>query len=666
MDKKVKHNFIKGKDKKNQKTAEVYEGSISISSKGIGYFNIEETEKTLEIQNEFLNKAFPADTVEVKKRKELFYGREQGEVVKIIKRSKEEFVGTVKIENKNIFLVPDDSRIYVDFLIKQDSKYNLKSGLKVLVKILHWKNNEKNPTSEVLEVIGTKGENETEMKAVVLERGFRIDFPQEVENEAKRIKEFESQKENIEKEKTKRRDLRGATTFTIDPFDAKDFDDALSILKLEDDLYEIGIHIADVSHFVKDGGILDKEAKKRGTSVYLVDRTIPMLPEILSNDLCSLNPNEDKYTFSAIFKITKDGKIKDKWFGKTIIHSDKRFTYEEAQEILDKKTGLYFEELSLLRHIGKIFEKEKFEKGAINFETEEVKFELDKSGKPIRVYKKIRGDTHKMIEEFMLLANREVAQYIYNIQNIEINGKAKGHSVYRIHDVPERERIIDLAIFLKALGYNLEHKDGEITSKDISKLLKEVEGSPNEELIKVATIRSMAKAIYSTKNIGHFGLAFKYYTHFTSPIRRYPDLVVHRLLERELTRGKIKMDELVEYEKVCMNSSEQEKRATDAERSSIKYKQVEYMSSKIGNEFDGVITGVVEWGIYLEEKETKCEGMMKMKDLGNAFNDFFDFNPKTYSVTGQKTGRKFTLGDKVRFKVIQADIEKKLLDYKII
>lgn len=637
-------------------------GKISISGKGVGYFNIPDTEITWEIQKEHLNHAFPGDIVEVKKRKELFYGREQAEVLKVVQKTKTEFVGTINKNGDRFFVTADDSRVYIDILIP-DAK-NVEPDTKVLVKIIDWPETSPGPIGEILEVIGKKGEHNTEMKATVLERGFKIDFPVGVEEEAEQIKIEEAKKETIEKEISVRRDMRETTTFTIDPADAKDFDDALSIKKLSDDLYEIGIHIADVSHFVRPGTELDKEARKRALSVYLVDRTIPMLPEILSNDLCSLNPNEDKYTFSAVFEITAKGEVQKKWFGKTIIHSVKRFTYENAQEVLDNGSGEYFDELKTMRDIGKIFEKKKFENGAINFETEEVKFELDENKKPIRVYKKVRGDTHRMIEEFMLLANKEVAEFIYKAQNEQ--GKKLEHSVYRIHDVPDKDRIEDLATFLKALGYDLKHKEGEVTSKDISNVLKQIEGSPSEELIKTATIRSMAKAIYSTKNIGHFGLGFTYYTHFTSPIRRYPDLVVHRLLQRELIDGKIEQDEFTKYEKICVECSDREKQAADAERASIKYKQVEYMQERIGQVFSGTITGVIDWGIYIEDKETKCEGMMKMKEVGNKFNDFFEFNAKAYSVVGQKTGKKFTLGDSVKFKVISADLEKRLLDYEIL
>ena len=642
-------------------------GNISISSKGVGYFRPEENpEDTIEIQNEYLNKALPGDFVEVLKRDELFYGRVQGEVLKVLERNKTSYVGTVIKTNNLVFVKADDMRVYVDFFIKPEEKFkNIEHNTKVLVELVNWRDGFKNPEAKILKIIGRKGLHDTEMKAILFENGFEDQFPENVLKEAEEVKKHSETEEEKDKEFKQRRDMRNVTTFTIDPKDAKDFDDALSLQDLGGGMYEVGIHIADVSHFVREKTALDKEALKRALSVYLVDRTIPMLPEVLSNDLCSLNPNEDKYTFSAVFKMDENADIKERWFGKTIIHSDKRFTYEEAQEILDQNKGPFLKELTILRSLGKILEKEKFENGAINFETEEVKFELDKLGKPIRIYRKIRGDTHKLIEEFMLLANKEVAKFIYDKQ-AKNSSSLKPQSVYRIHETPDKDRILELGTFLKALGYDLKHKEGEVKAKDISSLLSKIEGSPNEELIKTATIRSMAKAIYSTKNIGHFGLGFDFYTHFTSPIRRYPDLLVHRLLEREIKSGKIGEDEFSAFEKLCIICSEQEKKAADAERGSIKYKQVEYMQDKIGQIFEGKITGVIDWGIYIEEKETKCEGMMKMKEVGNKFNDFFEFNSKTYSVIGQKTGKKFTLGDSIKFKIVGADLEKKTLDYQII
>lgn len=634
--------------------AETFTGPISINTKGVGFFDIEEREDSIEIQPQYVNRAFHGDIVEVTLTGEKIRNREQGKVVKIIKRAKMEFVGVVEKKEGKTYIIPDDKRLYVDIFLPADSVAPV--GDKVLVRIIDWDNLQ----GEIIKIIGKKGENNTEMESIVLEKGFRIEFPTQAEEEAEKIKK--EYKNHFETEIKNRRDLRSVITMTIDPADAKDFDDAISFNPLGNNKYEIGIHIADVSYFVTPESYLDRESEKRGLSVYLVDRTIPMLPEVLSNDLCSLNPDEDKFTFSAIFTMTGEGEVLEEWFGRTVIHSDKRFSYEDAQNVIDgKKEGPHQKELRTLRDIAQKLEKKKFHGGAINFETEEVKFELDKDGKPLRVYKKSRLETHRLVEEFMLLANRAVAKFVFMSQN---KGLLKGkQSVYRIHAKPDRDRIENLAIFLKALGFDLKNKDGAVTSKDINQLLKEVEGTPNEELIKTATIRSMAKAVYSTKNIGHFGLAFSYYTHFTSPIRRYPDLLVHRFLERELKGGKVEQDEYEKFERICLESSELEKKASDAERASIKYKQVEYMTGHIGEIFDGTITGVTEWGIYIEEKETKCEGMTKIRDIGD---DFYTLDEKNYTLKGEKTGRKFTLGDSVRFKVVSADMERRVLDYQII
>lgn len=631
-------------------------GPISINSKGVGFFNFvdEKTgeEKTLEIQPEKVNRALPQDTVEVIPTGKKVKNREQGEIIKIIRRFRDEFVGTVGRFEGNTFVTPDDRRVYVDIKIQET---DIEDGQKVLVKISDWNTLQ----GEIIKVIGQKGENNTEMESIVLERGFRIEFPESVENEAKKIKQ--TALEDLQKEIQNRRDMRDVTTMTIDPFDAKDFDDAISFKDLSDGTYEIGVHIADVSHYVTPGSELEREAEKRGLSVYLVDRTIPMLPEILSNDLCSLNPNEDKLTFSAVFKLDETGKVLDEWFGRTIIHSDKRFTYEDANDvILGKQEGPFQKELRKLNDIAKNLEKKKSEGGAMSFDTEEVKFVLDEKGKPISVYKKTRLDTHKLVEEYMLLANRAVAKHIFMSQSQGLKGK---QSVYRIHPKPDKDRIKDLATFLKAMGFDLKNKEGEVTSRDLNNLLDEVKGTPNEDLINTAVIRSMAKATYSTKNIGHFSLAFAYYTHFTSPIRRYPDVLVHRFLEREIKGGKIEVDEYQKYENLCLISSELEKKASEAERASIKYKQVEYMTQHVGEEFDGNITGVVEWGVYVEEENTKCEGMIKLKDLGD---DYFVLDEKNYTIKGEKTGKKFTLGDKIKFKVTGADMEKRVLDYTLV
>jgi len=647
--------------KEVKKKPKPYQGTVSVNGRGVGFFLIQDTDKTLEIQPENLLRALHGDKVEIESLHRKIKDREQGKVTKVVSRSRDEFVGIIQKNDKGTILVPDDRRLYVDIIVDPASARDVLPQQKVLVKITNWGEGAKNPIGKVIKVIGHIGENNTEMESIILEKGFRIEFPDDVEAEAHAIKSTYAQ--NSLEEIKNRRDMRRVTTMTIDPADAKDFDDAISFKDLGNDSYEIGVHIADVSYFVTPGSALDRESEKRGLSVYLVDRTIPMLPEVLSNDLCSLNPNEDKLTFSAVFTITSAGAITDTWFGRTVIHSDKRFTYEDAQKVIDGELdGPYQNELRTLNRLAKIFEKEKFKNGAINFESEEVKFVLDDKGVPLRVYRKQRLDTHKLVEEYMLLANREVAEFVFRSQNE--NARKKGsQSVYRVHNTPDKERIEQLATFLKALGFDLRNNEGEVTSRDIAKLLREVEGTPNEELIKTATIRSMAKATYSTKNVGHFGLAFEYYTHFTSPIRRYPDLLVHRFLERELKGGVIEKDEYAKFERICVSASESEKRASDAERASIKYKQVEYMQKHIGETFQGTITGVTEWGVYIEDKETKCEGMAGLR---NMTDDFYQLDEKNYTLRGQKTGKTLTLGDTVTFKVVSADMEKRVLDYTIV
>lgn len=639
------------------KKTENLQGIIITNRKGMGFMkNPENLESDIMIDVGSLNTALNGDTVEIRLGKINSYKQQTAEVVRVIERKRDSFVCTIDSREGVLTAYPDDKKAYASIRLSEADKSKVSIGDKVYVKMKEWIDPKQNPEGTILKVLGKKGNNNVEMESIVLEKGFEIGFPAPVEKEATEI-EINKIKD-IEAEIPKRRDFRDTLTFTIDPFDAKDFDDAISFKDLGNGKYEIGVHIADVSHYVKEDSALDVEAFKRGCSVYLVDRTIPMLPEVLSNDVCSLNPHEDKLTFSAWFTMNDRAEITERGFGKTIINSTHRFTYEDAQEVLNAKQGQYFGELNKLNQIAKVLQQEKFKQGAIEFEQEEIKFRLDENGKPIGVYKKARLDTHKLVEEYMLLANREVAKHIFDA--IKEKGKRDTGSIYRIHDMPDQERMMDLSIFVKALGYNLHTKEGKVTAFDIKNLLKQIEGTPHEALVSTAVIRSMQKAVYSTKNIGHFGLAFEYYTHFTSPIRRYPDLLIQRILQRHLNHEPFGDKEIVEFQNIAEKSTAREIDAASAERESKKLKQVEYMSDKIGQTFEGTISGVTEWGLYIEEKETKSEGMIKIRDIGN---DFYEFDKKTYSIFGQKSGKRFTLGDSIRFKVAAADLDKKTLDF---
>ncbi len=647
---------MKKEIKKN--ASQIITAQISTNKKGIGYIkDPNNLDKDIIIESiSLLNTAMNGDIVEAKLGKKNQYGQITAEVTKIIERKRNTFVCTIENQNGKLLAIPDDKKAYFPISI---SNSNLNIGDKIYVKVKEWKDYKDMPVGDTIKVLGKKGNNNVEMESIVLEKGFEIGFPTEVEAEADEIEK--NKIHDIQNEIPKRRDFRNTLTVTIDPFDAKDFDDAISFKDLNNGTYEIGVHIADVSHYVKEKSALDNEAIKRGCSIYLVDRTIPMLPEVLSNDVCSLNPKEDKLTFSAVFIMNDHGKILESWFGKTIINSTHRFTYENAQESLDSKSGEFYKELNKLNEIAKKLQKEKFAKGAIEFEQEEIKFKLDENDKPIGVYKKERLDTHKLVEEYMLLANREVAMHIFN--SIKKKGKKDTGSIYRIHDIPDKERMADLAAFVKALGYNLPIKDGKVKASDIKSLLRQISGTVHETLISTAVIRSMQKAVYSTKNIGHFGLAFDYYTHFTSPIRRYPDLLVQRILHRHLHNEPFGDREINEFQSIAEQSTSREIDAASAERESKKLKQVEYMSDKIGKTFQGTISGVTEWGIYVEEKETKSEGMIKIRDLGN---DYYEFDKKNYSIIGQKTKKKYTLGDDITFKVVSADLDKKTLDFALV
>lgn len=632
-----------------------YDGGINISTKGIGYVKVRDLGIAIEVAREALNRAFHGDTVRVEVTALPSGENPQGKVIDIPRRAKVGYSGTLDFQQGAHCIVTNDGRMYTPITIPDSKLSGAKQGDKVFCAITDWQDPMQAPSGEVIRVLGKPLENNAEMLSLALEKGFDDNYPAEVDAEAKQIKEHGI----TEEEKNGRRDFRNITTFTIDPEDAKDFDDAISIQFLPDEKLEIGIHIADVSHYVRPDTALDKEAYRRATSVYLVDRTIPMLPEALSNDLCSLNPNVDRLTMSAVFTLDAKFNIVEEWYGKTVIHSAQRFTYENAQEVLDTKNGPYLKELEAALALSKFLEKERFAKGAMVLDTQEVKFKLDDKCVPISAYVKVRGETHHMIEELMLLANRKVAEFLTKGD--------KGNErvfVFRVHDSPDPERMEDLKLFLKRLGYTLPVNDeGIIPARALNDLVQSLDGKPEKETIQTAIVRSMAKAIYSTKNIGHYGLAFEFYTHFTSPIRRYPDTIVHRLLTTYLANNHIPKEMWEYYDKVCVHSSQREKEAADAERASIKYKQVEYMSTRIGQQFEGTVTGVSQNGLFVEEKETKCEGMVRLRDIGN---DYFEYNTKEMTIVGRKTRKEFRIGDKVRFKVTQTDIQKRLIDYALI
>ncbi|MDP3735350.1 MAG: ribonuclease R [bacterium] len=643
-------------------------GRIALTSRGVGYIAIEGFPQDIEIQRERLNTALDGDEVEIELLPHRHGERQQGSVVRIIERAREEFVGVVAKDARGYFLMPDNRRVYTPFLIppEEAERHRLASNLKVLVRLGEWRDPLKNPTAHIVRVLGEKGLHETEMEAVLAGSGFNSLYPSEAAAEAQEIKRSAA---ISAADIGTRRDFRDTLTFTIDPADAKDFDDALSVREREDGCFEIGIHIADVSHYVRPASALDREAAERATSVYLVDRTIPMLPPELSDDLCSLNPDEDKLVFSVLFLLNQEAHVRERWFGRGIIHSNRRFSYEEAQQqIADvrKEEGgelssehtPYPHALAALNALAKKLKQRRVAAGAIEFEEPEVRFTLDKDKRPIAAVVKERLEAHQLIEEFMLLANREVAELIGQ------SGRGKDVArpfLYRVHDAPDPEKIEELAVFLRAIGHELDvPKTGSVRAKDLNALFSRLEGHAAESLVKKAALRAMAKAVYTTANIGHYGLAFGYYTHFTSPIRRYPDVLVHRLLARYLARERVGQDELAALRAHALHASARERAAMDAERASVKYKQVEFLSTRVGEEFDALVSGVTEWGIYVEEKTSRAEGMIALRSLTD---DYYELDAHNYRMVGSRTKRAFSLGEKLRVRLVGADLDRRTLDF---
>ena len=637
---------------RSNRPSEVIEGTVDHVSRRFAYILNDVYEQDIWIKGNNLNNALHQDRVKVMVFAGKKHGRKpEGKVLQILERKRSEFVGRIENYPDYSFVVPDNKKVHSDIFVRPGDTMNAKNNDKVVVSIVEWPGRDKSPIGKVIRVLGEAGNNEAEIHSIMAEFGLPFEFPVHVTGDADKIAT-----EIPDTEIRKRRDFRKVTTFTIDPEDAKDFDDALSFKRLKNGNLEIGVHIADVSHYLKSDTPLDKEAFKRATSVYLVDRTIPMLPEKLSNELCSLRPEEEKLTFSAVFEIGEDAIVKNQWFGKTIIRSDRRYTYEEAQEIIDGGKGNHSEELKTLNTLARKLRAQRFEEGAINFETVEVRFDLDDEGKPVGIIPKVRKDAHKMIEEFMLLANRRVAEYINELGG---SGAAKYTFVYRTHDYPDPDKIYAFSAFAKKFGHQLNTNEGSL-AKSLNSLMTDIEGKPEQNVLENLAIRAMAKAKYTTNEGGHFGLSFDHYTHFTSPIRRYPDVMVHRLLFHYLSNGK--SGDRESYEERCLHSSLQEKNASDAERASIKYKQVEYMQSALGEEFEGIISGLTEWGIFVEIVENKCEGMMRISEL---YDDYYEFDETNFRVVGKRNKRIFSLGDSIQVRVVATDIDRRTIDLEL-
>lgn len=640
----------KGGAKGSSRFAE-YKGTLEITRSGMGFVVVEGLETDILVKPNDFNTAMHGDTVRVQVDPAKSFRRMQGVVVDVLERKQIEFIGKLQMNKGFAFFVAESNKNIPDIFVPQSNFNGAEDGSRVVVRITDWeKDSKKRPVGEVLNVLNAEDTNDVAMKEILLENGFPIEIEDEVLEEAARLSDTIS-----EEEVKKRKDFRDILTFTIDPVDAKDFDDALSIRVLKNGNYEIGVHIADVSHYVQPGTKLDESAYGKATSVYLPDRVNPMLPEEISNVLCSLRPHEDKLTFSAVFQMTPKRQVKQYWLGRTVIHSNHRFTYEEVQEIIEKEEGLYRDEILLLNAIAQRLRKKRFDAGAINFSSQEVRFKLDEKGKPIGIVVKESKEAHQLIEEFMLLANKYVAE---NVAKVEVNKKPIPFP-YRVHDLPSEEKLLPFMAFAKKFGHKFDTSSPELIAESFNTMLKDVQGKPEQHVLEQLGIRTMAKAVYTTENIGHYGLGFEHYCHFTSPIRRYPDILVHRVLEDVLSK-KINPDK--KMEQACKHCSERERAAMEAERAANKYKQVEFMRDYIGEEFDGVISGVAGFGFWVETIEHKCEGMVSITSL--AEYDEFRLVDTDYSLVGMRSGRKFRMGDKTRIKVISANLERRQLDYE--
>ncbi|TMI62957.1 MAG: ribonuclease R [Bacteroidetes bacterium] len=644
-------NSKKRKTKEKSSAAKVYKGTVDMTRSGVAYIIVENLDSDIMVRQQGLNTALHGDMVwvEITKGKE-GVGRMQGEVIKVVTRKRKEFVGRIEMNKGFAFFIPEMDRPMPDIYIPQENIGEAKNNERVVVRLVEWESSDKRPVGEVVHVLNIENENDLAMKEILLDSGFPLQFSDEAMEVAARIPETIT-----EDEISKRKDCRSILTFTIDPVDAKDFDDALSFRPLKNGNYEIGVHIADVSHYVETETELDKEAYERATSVYLPDRVNPMLPEHISNFLCSLRPKEDKLTFSAIFQLTPKGDVKQYWLGKTVIHSDHRFTYEDVQEMIEGKEGPHKEELLLLNEMAQRMRKQRFKNGAINFSSQEVRFKLDEKGKPIGILIKESKEAHQLIEEFMLLANRKVAEHL---SKIKIHNKPLPVP-YRIHDDPDEEKLVPFVAFAKKFGHKFDMSSPDKIAESFNQLLKDAHGKPEQHVLEQLGIRTMAKAKYTIENVGHYGLGFEHYCHFTSPIRRYPDVLIHRVLQQSLIEA-IVVDKKMEEK--CKHCSERERAAMESERAANKYKQVEYMKDYLGEEFEGVISGVAAFGFWVETIEHKCEGLVSLNSLLDF--DTFHHDQTDYCLTGQRSGKKFRMGDKVMIKVVAANLTKRQLDYE--